>query len=132
MGPDGGYDGFTAQTADGLNSVTAALYDGPYSFDDTGPPCYTAWITLCSSLNGQVRCVSSNGSSYASQDSYIVLSPTGYYITEPESSGDQGNGYNPDTAPTWSFIHLLILFLVIAVVAGFAIFAARRYKRKNV
>lgn len=129
-GPINGYDGFTAQTADGLNSVTAALYDGPYPFDDTGAPCYTAWIYLCFSSNGATNCVNSSGTTIAPQSSYIVLSPTGYYITEP-GSGKQSDGVNPDAPPSGlspilSFI-ILILF-VFVVVASILVFV-RMHKR---
>lgn len=129
-GPDSGYDGFTAQTADGINSVTSALYDGPYPFEDSGAPCYTAWVTLCFSTDGLVNCLSSDGTRNGPQSSYIVLSPAGYYITEPESSGEQGSGVNPDTTPSWSLLHVFIFILVIVVAAVFVIFAIRKYRKK--
>jgi hypothetical protein len=58
-GTSKGYDGYSAQTADGMYSVTASLSDD-FGYDQ-GEPCYTAYAYLCTNDGTTTQCITSDG-----------------------------------------------------------------------
>jgi hypothetical protein len=98
-GTSKGYDGYSAQTADGVYSVTASLTD---DFDyDQGDPCFTAYAYLCFDDGTGRKCYSSNGSGMEGFDSK-PMTKGGQYVTSVSHSKKK--------------MLLLLLFIVIIVI----------------
>lgn len=124
------YDGFSAITSDGKNTVTvgldyAAAPTKPISFNINTADCSNVWVSICSYDGTNYKCLSGDGTEFKGYESDFpgnmdaqlnnnaIVSPGGIY-------------YGPNSSMHWIII-LIILIIIIIIVA----FVVRMIMKKS-